>query len=679
MKKNKKLIIILPIIICVVVFLGVYFYLNHEDSNTSLTVLERKWIEDNSLTKVNLDILNDIPVIGNNGVGVLFDFANNFELETELEFNKIAYSKNGNPTSNELQFKLLSSDKTLTSNDLLLLEDGYILVGFEIIRYDDISQIKSKVIGSLASDASEVAYYTKTGTDLTYKSYNTVDELITALNSKEINFAVLPYLTYLDKTINLKDIYINYYFAEFSKKLVLSLPENGGQLNSIVKKYFNNWKNKRYVSSYNSQYLNYYITSKGMNDKSKADMLSKTYVYGYVENKPYEVEIDNKAYGISSEYIARIQRLTGIDIEYRKYNSISDLSAAVEKGDIDFYFDNFGLSNANYIPTMSPFVEKYVVLGNVGINEVVNSFEGLKGKNINILNNDLIFNYFRDNSKSILNPKNNLNELKSGNYLIVVDKEIYEYYKNSKFKGYEVLYSSNITNDYIFHVKNNNSDFYNLFNYVMGTNSYYNYRMMGLDSLDVSIIERTSFMEFYFLILGVILIPLLIGVLIYVFMKKKKQVKIVKKEDRIKYTDMLTSLKTRNYLNINIERWDSSKVYPKSVIVVDLNNISYVNETAGHEEGDKLIIKAASILVNTQLENSEIMRIDGNEFLIYLVGYSDKQIDTYSKKLVREFKDLPYGFGAAVGYSVINDDIKTIDDAINEASLAMKNNKEEAR
>ena len=39
-------------------------------------------------------------------------------------------------------------------------------------------------------------------------------------------------------------------------------------------------------------------------------------------------------------------------------------------------------------------------------------------------------------------------------------------------------------------------------------------------------------------------------------------------------------------------------------------------------------------------------------------------------------KELPYGFGAAIGYSMIMDDIKTIDDAINEATLEMETVKE---
>ena len=65
------------------------------------------------------------------------------------------------------------------------------------------------------------------------------------------------------------------------------------------------------------------------------------------------------------------------------------------------------------------------------------------------------------------------------------------------------------------------------------------------------------------------------------------------------------------------------------------------------------------------------------EFLIYLVGYSEKQVEIYTKKLTKEFKDLPYGFGAAIGYSMITDGMKTIDDAINEATLEMRTDKED--
>ena len=157
---------------------------------------------------------------------------------------------------------------------------------------------------------------------------------------------------------------------------------------------------------------------------------------------------------------------------------------------------------------------------------------------------------------------------------------------------------------------------------------------------------------------------------------EKKQASL-SKGDKIKYIDQLTSLKNRNYLNDNIEAWDESEVYPQSIVIVDLNNVAYINDNYGHQEGDNVIKEAANILIKTQIPNSDILRTSGNEFLIYLVGYDEKQIVAYIRKLNKEMKELAHGFGAAVGYSMITDAIKTIDDAVNEATLDMRTAKEE--
>ena len=64
--------------------------------------------------------------------------------------------------------------------------------------------------------------------------------------------------------------------------------------------------------------------------------------------------------------------------------------------------------------------------------------------------------------------------------------------------------------------------------------------------------------------------------------------------------------------------------------------------------------------------------------MIYLVGHDEKEIVSYIRKLNKEMKTIAHGFGAAVGYSMITDAIKTIDDAVNEATLDMRTQKEEA-
>ena len=54
----------------------------------------------------------------------------------------------------------------------------------------------------------------------------------------------------------------------------------------------------------------------------------------------------------------------------------------------------------------------------------------------------------------------------------------------------------------------------------------------------------------------------------------------------------------------------------------------FKKSTGKHE-----IKKAASILINKQLEKTDIIRTDGNEFLIYLVGFTQKQVTNYIHKL----------------------------------------------
>lgn len=676
---KKKLIIIIPIVIALLVFVGLYTFLNYTDDKTNLTVLEKRWITNNSGTKYDLEIVNDVPIFSMAGTGVIFDFIDNFEMDTGLEFNKISYLKTAEPTTNGLRFRILNNDTALTDNDLLLAEDGYIAISAKNVRYDSISEIQDEVIGVFTEDAGELTYYLKTGKNLTFKTYDTIETMMADFEAGTITMMVIPQFLYLDQTLSNEDYYTNYYFTEMSKKIVLTLTEDNQDLNNIVRKYFEKWKQDDYVTTYNKEYLNYYVSERKLNDKTKADLISRSYVYGYVENTPYEVTIDGTPSGIASEYIARMQRLTNIDFTYQKYKSVEELKQAIDNGEVDIYFNYFGYQGNNYTETLSPMVEEYVVLARLDSGEVINTFEGLKNKQVMMLKNSLLTSYIQENSKANVKEVDTLDDLTAGNHLIIVDREIYNYYRNSKFSKYEVLYEDKMTNEYNFMVKTTNQDFAELFSYIIMTNSYYNYRLTGLNSLNLSLLERTSFQELYLIILGIILLPLLILTAIYIILKRKKKVKEVKKEDRRKYTDILTSLKNRNYLNRNMKAWEESKVYPQAVVIVDLNNVKYVNDNYGHEAGDQLITTAASILVNTQLENSEIIRTDGNEFLVYLVGYSEKQVDTYCKKLNKELKELPHGFGAATGFSMITDDIKTIDDAINEATLEMRTNKEKIK
>ena len=678
---KKKLIIIIPIIIAAVTFIFVYRYYNKEDETTTLTVREKQWVQENANKTYDFEVVNDYPLYGLNGEGVIFSFLDDFEKNIGLEFNRIPYLKDSKTTTKSFRIRIIGNNKKIGEKDLPLFNDNYVAVGKTYQRINSVKDFKNTTFGVFKNDSNEISYYLKSGTNLSYKTYDNIEDLYNALDTGEVDMVIVPNIMYLNYTIEKDKYSINYFFTEMQKQIVLTLSDNNEELNKIVTKYYNKWKQTKYIEEYNEAYLDYYLEANELDAKTKAELISKNYVYGYVENPPYEQKVNGKVAGIAGEYVDRVTRLSGITFKYQEYQTVEELKKAIDKGEVDLYFDYYNYNNEKYKSTLSTFIEQYVVLGREEDNHIVTSFESMKDERLAMLSKDSLYNYFSNNARAKIKTYDNIEDLtkNSGDRIIIIDKEIYTHHQNDEFKKLKLLYTDTMMNDYKFMVKNNNEAFYDLFNYIINTNSYYNYRNSGITNLNASILEDSTFEQVYTIVLTIIFVPLIILLIIYLILKKKHQRKKVKASDRHKYTDMLTSLKNRNYLNAKMPEWEESKVFPQAIVMVDLNNVKYINDNYGHEEGDKLIIKAASILVNTQLENSEIIRTDGNEFLIYLVGYSERQVSTYVKKLSKEMKGLPHEFGAAIGYSMITDEIKTLDDAINEATLEMITAKEEMK
>ena len=538
--KNKKKLILFVLLIAIILFIALFFiYFYHESS--LLDSNDKKWLSENDKKIIDIAVFNDIPVFGMNGNGVVFDFLDYVSKETNLQFNKIPYSKETNNINNSLKFEIIDGTNKVDSNTIFLYEDSYVAISKKDTKIMRINDFSGYTIGVLKNDESNIGYYLKSISNIKYNPYESYDALFKALDENEVNFVIASNTLSLDKTINNQDYYLNYFFTDITKKVVLTLDSNNKELSSILRKYFNNFIKEYYVSDYNKLLLNYYISENNINDKTRTELLSKTYIYGYVENPPYEITNGSKLNGISSEYINRIERLTDIDFTYKKYNTIEELNTAISKGEIDIYFDYFGNQNSKYLKTTSTFIENYVVLGRIADDYIIDSLEGLKGVDVALLNNNkYLLNYIKNSTMSNVKTYDTIKELvknaKKDKNVIILDKEVYTYYKNKELKEYDILYSNIMSNDYSFMIKSDNDSFYSLFNYIINTNSYYNYRNNGFNNLNNSILKTSSFEEAYLLILGIILIPIIVIVCLFLFIKNRHKLKLVKKEDRKKYT-----------------------------------------------------------------------------------------------------------------------------------------------
>lgn len=86
----------------------------------------------------------------------------------------------------------------------------------------------------------------------------------------------------------------------------------------------------------------------------------------------------------------------------------------------------------------------------------------------------------------------------------------------------------------------------------------------------------------------------------------------------LNYHDTLTGLHNRRFFEESRRQMDIPENLPLSVIFADINGLKMTNDIFGHSTGDKLIVKSSEILSNMCNNKDVVMRIGGDEFIIFL-------------------------------------------------------------
>lgn len=677
-KQNNKWFVVGFIFILVLILILLIAFGSNDNSNlTNLNLTEKKWIENNEKEVINVSVANNIPIFSNEGAGVFHDFIDLLEEDTKLTFYQIPYDASNSVEENDLYFEVVKQDKVsdIKENEMIFYKDYYVLVGKDNIKVSSPENIKNKKIGALSNVLSNLSYYVSSN-DVTYQTYKEESDLQDALKNGEVDYIAIPKIRFLSFILE-NDYHIVYNITELKEVYVLRTSSQIDEsLKSIVNKKFLKYEQENLTDSYEKLLVELLMEKNEISEKSKADFLSKKYVFGYIENPPYTDMINNKLIGLDGTYINSFSKISGATFTFKKYNSVKDLSKALSNNEVDVapnYYNYSGLSG-KFEKIVSPYEESYVVLAGSKQSFAINSDKSLNGKNVIALNNTLA-KYLKDEAGAKVESYDKISNLLgeiNNNSIIVLGINVYELYKHNELANYRIIYSGNADLKYGFIVNNTdeNSTFSSLLSEYIETSNYKQmYHTAWKDYEKDS--KEVSYTVLYIIAFLIVLF------IFWMFIKKKVKIKRkLKREETIRYVDPLTSLKNRNYLNKNFSKWESNSIYPQSIIVINLNNLRHVNDVYGHEEGDKLIKLAANTLIRNQLEQSDIIRTDGNEYLIYMVGYEKNKVVAYMRKLYKELSELPYGYGATLGYSMIEDDIKTIDDAINEAVLEIRANKE---
>ncbi len=152
-------------------------------------------------------------------------------------------------------------------------------------------------------------------------------------------------------------------------------------------------------------------------------------------------------------------------------------------------------------------------------------------------------------------------------------------------------------------------------------------------------------------------------------------------------TDPLTGCRNRRFfdevIGRELERHRRYRI-PLSLLFVDINRFKVINDTLGHEAGDRVLQQVAAFLMHRVREADDVFRWGGDEFLI-LISCGEQEAQHKGAELQAAFARsskaaaLPAGVGLSVGCTEVSPETRDIMPLVKEADARMYADKKKGK
>jgi len=157
--------------------------------------------------------------------------------------------------------------------------------------------------------------------------------------------------------------------------------------------------------------------------------------------------------------------------------------------------------------------------------------------------------------------------------------------------------------------------------------------------------------------------------------------------------DALTNIYNRGYMDkaLDIEfRLSLKNDKPLSIVMVDLDRFKNINDSYGHDCGDKVLKYVVDLLNACVRDSDSVFRYGGEEFLLMLPNTGLEGVRTFSERLIKSFNDNAFDYndskkisitasagiaihGEGINYTNYNELIKVADQCMYEAKASGRN------
>lgn len=188
------------------------------------------------------------------------------------------------------------------------------------------------------------------------------------------------------------------------------------------------------------------------------------------------------------------------------------------------------------------------------------------------------------------------------------------------------------------------------------------------------------------LVLVSLLIVIAIGVLLHLYMRMHLEAELLKvKANRRLYHqanyDLLTGLANRHHFESQLKHILASALRRKEkvgLLYIDLNDFKYINDTFGHQLGDKVLAVTGAIIQGVVRLNDIPARFGGDEFVVCLedIGsvHDARHVIERLKEAMAEVKELDgvaLSLSASIGLSIFPEDGEDLDFLLKSADEKM--------
>ena len=159
--------------------------------------------------------------------------------------------------------------------------------------------------------------------------------------------------------------------------------------------------------------------------------------------------------------------------------------------------------------------------------------------------------------------------------------------------------------------------------------------------------------------------------------------------EKLAYYDPLTNLPNRSLLKDRIHKamQNASRQNTKiAILFLDLDHFKLINDTLGHNIGDKLLIYISKLLQKEIRKSDTLSRIGGDEFVILLPNIDSINAAQYVAKNLLKILHGKHDIDShqlyvttSIGISIYPDNANTLDELITNADTAMYDAKQDGR